>query len=138
MVGYNLFPMCSLSILRPHALISIEPHLSALRSTLTRSDLVFEVDGHELIDFKLCSELAVQIDAVARYSPPLVHADTRQDVLEYVGYKLQSSTADKFEAAGEARSAALAEEEWSKVEQKERTQAHGKMAAATPGRAPKW
>jgi hypothetical protein len=130
--------MCCLSPHRSHTLISIEPHLSALRSTLARSDLVFEVDGNELIDFKLCSELAEQIDSVARYSPPLVHAETRQDVLEYVGYKLQSSAADKLEAAVEARSAALAEEEWSMVEQKERTQGHGKLAAATSGRAPKW
>jgi hypothetical protein len=139
-LGITSFPR-AVFLYHPHTLISIEPHLSALRSTLARSDIVFEVDGHELIDFKLCSELAEQIDSVTRYSPPLVHAETRQDVLEYVGYKLQSSTADKLEVAVEARSAALAEEEWSMVEQQKRTQAHGKMAA-TPGQAvygtPKW
>jgi hypothetical protein len=51
------------------------------------------VDGHYLIDFKLCSELAEQIGSITGYSPPPVSSEIRQDVLEYVEYNLQSSLA---------------------------------------------
>jgi len=82
-----------------------DPHLSTLNSTFAHSDPIVEVDGHYLIDFKLCSELAEQIDSIAEYSPPPVSSEIRQDVLEYVEYNLQSSLAVKTSCAAVVRSA---------------------------------
>lgn len=76
-----------------------DPHLSTLTSTFAQSNPIVEVDGHHLIDFKLCTELARQIDSIAQYSPPVspppVSSEIRPDVLEYVEYHLQSDLALK-------------------------------------------
>lgn len=78
-----------------------------------------------MINFKLCRELAEQIDSVAQYSPPPhAHSEARRDVMEYVEYSLQSSTGG--DAAAEARSVELAEDERSMSTQREATQALGR------------
>ena len=67
------------------------------------------MDGHPLIDFKQCSEVAEQIEALVQYSP--THNTTRSDVLAYVEYSLKSSNGDDARRAVEGRSANLAIEE---------------------------
>ena len=49
-----------------------------------------EVDGHPLVDFKLFSELADQVNELVQYTPPRLERLTRQDVLAYVEYSLKS------------------------------------------------
>src|SRR5712672_2390657 len=61
------------------------------------------VEGHYLINFKLCYELAEQIDSITQYSPPDVRSEARQDVLEYVEYNLQSGSADNATMAGNGK-----------------------------------
>jgi len=68
------------------------------------------VDGHPLIDFKLCSEIAEQIESLIQYSPPRTR-HTRPDVLAYVEYGLKSSRGDDVLRNAEERSARLAGEE---------------------------
>ena len=98
-----------------------DPFLSPLNSTFANSDPTVEVDGHYLVDFKLCSELAEQIDSAAEYSPPPVSSEIRQDVLEYVEYHLQSSLATNPSIAAAARSARLAKKKRSSVHSKRET-----------------
>jgi hypothetical protein len=50
-----------------------------------------EVNGHSLIDFKVFSELADQVDAIVQYTAPPTENVTRQDVLAYVEWSLESS-----------------------------------------------
>jgi hypothetical protein len=69
------------------------------------------VDGHPLIDFKYCSEIARQIDSLVQYSPPLTRKTTRPDLLAYVEYSLKSRRGDDVLRNAEERSARLAEEE---------------------------
>jgi len=73
-----------------------DPHLSTLNSTFAHSNPIIEVDDglHHLIDFKLCSELAGQIDSIAQYRAPII-SKIRPDILEYVEYHLQSGLALK-------------------------------------------
>ncbi|KAI0303378.1 hypothetical protein B0F90DRAFT_1816199 [Multifurca ochricompacta] len=105
----------------------LDPHLSALDSTFVRSNLIMEVDGHPLIDFKHCSELAEQIDSVTQYTSPRIDHTTRQDVLAYVEYSLKSNTID--EAAIKAQiatlSAKLAKEEQLMLEHRARMRSLG-------------
>jgi len=61
------------------------------------------VEGRYLINFKLCYELAEQIDSITQYSPPDVRSEARQDVLEYVEYNLQSGSADNATMAGNGK-----------------------------------
>lgn len=68
------------------------------------------MDGHPLIDFKQCGEVAEQIEALVQYSPR-THSTTRPDVLAYVEYSLKSSNGDDARRAAEGRSANLAIEE---------------------------
>jgi hypothetical protein len=83
------------------------------------------MDGHDLVDFKLCSELAEQIDCLAQFTPPRSHG-TRQDVLAFVEYSLKSSTSnDVLRAKSEARSAELAGEEQSMLEHRARMRSLG-------------
>ncbi|KAI0295807.1 hypothetical protein BC826DRAFT_1007721 [Russula brevipes] len=104
----------------------LEPHLTALNLTFTRSNPLVEVDGHYLIDFELCGTLAEQIDSITQYSPPPdVRSETRRDVLEYVEYNLQPNLGDRVARATEARGAKLAKEEQSMLAQRERMQALG-------------
>lgn len=88
-----------------------DPYLTTLNSTFAHSDPTVEVDGHHLIDFKRCSELAEQIDSITEYSPPPVNSDIRQDVLEYVEYHLQSSLAAKALRAPVVRTTRFARKE---------------------------
>ena len=83
-----------------------DPYLSTLNSTFAHSEPTIEVDGHYLIDFKRCSELAEQINSIIEYSPPPVSPDIRQDVLEYVEYHLQPRLAANASRAS-VRSARL-------------------------------
>ena len=86
-------------------------HLSTLNSSFANSNPIVEVDGHPLIDFKICSEMAEQIDSLVQYSPPRAYHITRPDVLAYVEYSLQSRCGDDFLRSAEERSARLADEE---------------------------
>jgi len=86
-------------------------HLSALNSSFAYSNPIVEVDGHPLIDFKYCSEIAEQIDSLVQYSPPRTHNTMRPDLLAYVEYSLKSSRSDDVLRNAENRSARLAEEE---------------------------
>ena len=71
-----------------------------------------EVDGHPLIDFKLFSELAEQVDTIVQYTPPRIEHATRQDVLAYLEYCLESSaTGDNSHVSMNDLSAKLALEE---------------------------
>jgi hypothetical protein len=105
---------------------SAEPHLSILKSTFEHFNPIVEVDGHPLIDFRLCRELAEQIDTLVEYSTPRVDSETRRDVLEYVEYNIQSSLADNAASGVEARGAELAREEQAMLTQRERAQALGR------------
>ena len=99
-----------------------DPFLSPLNSTFANSDPTVEVDGHYLVDFKLCGELAEQIDSVTEYSPPPpASSEIRQDVLEYVEYHLQSSLATNPSIAAAARNARLARKKRSSVHSKRET-----------------
>ncbi|KAI0295809.1 hypothetical protein BC826DRAFT_1007733 [Russula brevipes] len=104
----------------------LDPHLSILKSTFAHFNPIVEVDGHPLIDFRLCRELAEQIDTLVQYSSPRVDSETRQDVLEYVEYNIQSSSADNAASGVEARGAELAREEQAMLTQRERAQALGR------------
>ena len=53
------------------------------------------MDGHPLIDFKLLSEIAEQVNTIVQYTPPRIEPAMRQDVLAYVEYSLKSSTSDE-------------------------------------------
>ncbi len=86
-------------------------HLSTLNSSFAHSNPIVEVDGHPLIDFKHCSEIADQIDSLVQYSPPRARNATRADLLAYVEYCLESSRGDDVLRNSEMRSAHLADEE---------------------------
>ena len=88
-----------------------ELHLTTLNSSFVHSNLIVEVDGRPLIDFKLCGKLAEQIDTLVEYSPPLVRQTTRPEVLAYVEYSLKSRLGDDTLRYAEERSARLAGEE---------------------------
>ncbi|KAI0295804.1 hypothetical protein BC826DRAFT_272338 [Russula brevipes] len=98
----------------------LDPHLSSLNSTFARCNPIVEVDGRPLIDFKVCSELAEQINTLVQFSPPSVRDAARPDVLAYVEYSLESSTGDEILRDAEARSAELAAEEQSLLEHRAR------------------
>ena len=100
-------------------------HLSTLNSSFVQSNLIVEVDGHHLIDFQQCSKVAEQIEALVQYSPPRTCNTTRPDVLEYVEYSLKSSNGDGVMRAINERSAKLAAEERSFLEQRKKMQALG-------------
>jgi len=89
----------------------LDLHLSALNSSFAHSNPIVEVDGHPLIDFKYCSEIARQIDSLVQYSPPRTRKTTRPDLLAYVEYSLKSRRGDDVLRNAEERSARLAEEE---------------------------
>jgi hypothetical protein len=86
-----------------------DPLLFSLDATFARSDPILEVDGHLLIDFKLCIKLAEQIDSLVRYSPPRVRPPP--NVLSYVEFSLKSCASDDALRIVEARSARLVKEE---------------------------
>jgi hypothetical protein len=97
-----------------------DPHLSSLNSTLAHCNPIVEVDGRPLIDFKVCSELAEQINTLVQYSPPSIRDAARPEVLAYVEYSLESSAGDDIQRDTEARSAELAIEERSLLEHRAR------------------
>jgi hypothetical protein len=112
-----------------------DPHLSILNTTFAHSNPIVEVDGHHMIDFKLCSELAEQIDSITEYSPPPVSAEIRQDVLEYVEYNLQQSLAIKASSAAVVRKATrLATKERSTLTKREMKKSVVELRAPLQGR----
>jgi hypothetical protein len=101
-----------------------DPHLTTLNSSFTHSNPTVEVDGRPLIDFKLCSKVADQIELLVQYSPPRVHHTTRPDVLTYVEYSLKSRRGDDMRVAQE-RSSNLAGKERSLLEHRQRVRSLG-------------
>jgi hypothetical protein len=110
-------------------------HLSTLNSSFAHSNPIVEVNGHPLIDFKHCSEIAEQIDSLVRYSPPDTRHTTRPDLLAYVEYSLKSSQSDDVLRDAEKRSARLADEERAFDTKRTRMMALG--FAWSPPRRPK-
>jgi hypothetical protein len=83
-----------------------------------------EVDGHHLVDFKLFSELADQVNDIVQYTPPRVeHA--RQDVLAHVEYSLKSNISDDLDASMNDLSAKRVQEESKMLETRERLRSLG-------------
>jgi hypothetical protein len=83
------------------------------------------VDGHAVIDFKQCSEIAEQIESLVQYSPPRTRQTTRPDVLAYVEYSLKSRIGDDVVRAAEERSFNLAVAERSLLEQRDKMRKFG-------------
>lgn len=83
------------------------------------------MDGHPLVDFKQCSKVAEEIEALVQYSPPRTRDATRPDVLAYVEYSLKSSNGGEVMRAAKERSAKLAREEQFILEQRKKVQALG-------------
>ena len=86
-------------------------HLSTLNSSFAHPNPIVEVDGHPLIDFKHCSEIAEQIDTLVQYSPPQTRDIAPPDLLAYVEYSLKSSRGDDVLRNAEERSARLVDVE---------------------------
>lgn len=102
-----------------------DPHLSTFNSSFAHSNPTVEVDGHFLIDFKQCSEVAEQIESLVQYSPPRTRNTTRPDVLAYVEYSLKSRRGDDIVRTVEKRSADLAGEEQSLLEHRKKMKSLG-------------
>jgi len=103
----------------------LDLHLSTLNSSFAHSNPVVEVDGHPLIDFKHCSKVAEQIEALVQYSPPRTHSTTRQNVLVYVEYNLKCRHGGDVPRIAKERSAKLAVEEQSLLEDRKKMQSLG-------------
>jgi hypothetical protein len=103
----------------------VDPHLSTLNASFAHSIPVVEVDGHFLIDFKQCSQVAEQIESLVQYSPPRTRNTTRPDVLAYVESSLKSRSGDDTVRAVEKRSANLAGEEQSLLEHRKKMKSLG-------------
>jgi negative regulator of sigma E activity len=85
-----------------------------------------EVDGHPLIDFKVFSELADQVDAIVQYTAPPIENVTRQDVLAYVEWSLKSSpSGENLQTSMNDLSAKRAQEESRMLETRERLRSLG-------------
>jgi hypothetical protein len=83
-----------------------------------------EVDGHHLVDFKLFSELAYQVNEIVQYTPPRIeHA--RQDVLAHVEHSLKSNISGDADASIKERSAQRVQEESKMLETRERLRSLG-------------
>ncbi|KAH9039390.1 hypothetical protein EDB84DRAFT_1436992 [Lactarius hengduanensis] len=105
---------------------SIDPHLASLNSTFVQSNPIMEVDGHTLIDFKLLSELAEQVESIVQFTPPRIEHATRQDVLAYIEYSLKSiTTGDASHASTDVLSAQLALDERKMLEHRARMRSLG-------------
>jgi len=89
----------------------LDIHLSVLNSSFALSNPIVLVDGHPLIVFKHCSEIAEQIESLVEYSPPRTRHTLRPDVLAYVEYGLKSSRDENVLPNAEERSVRLAREE---------------------------
>ncbi|KAF8266619.1 hypothetical protein EI94DRAFT_1786854 [Lactarius quietus] len=99
----------------------LDPHLTSLNSTFVHSNPIMEVDGHPLIDFKLLSELAGQVNTIVQYTPPPIEHAARQDVLDYVEHSLKlSSSGDASPTSMNDLSAKRAQEESKMLETRER------------------
>jgi hypothetical protein len=103
----------------------LDPHLSLLNRTFVQSNPIMEVDGHPLVDFKLFSELADQVNEIVQYTPPRIeHA--RQDVLAHVEFSLRSNIKDEnLDASMKALGAKRALEEGRMLETRERLRSLG-------------
>lgn len=123
LVGYGSFTIFLVSL--PAYPTCVDLHLSTLNSSLAHSNPVIEMDGHPLVDFKQCSKVAEEIEALVQYSPPRTRDATRPDVLAYVEYSLKSSNGGEVVRAAKERSAELAREEQFILEQRKKVQALG-------------
>jgi len=104
----------------------LDPHLTTLNSIFVQSDPIVEVDGHPLIDFKVFSELAEQIDTIVQYTAPPIENVTRQDVLAYVEWSLKSSpSGENLHVSMNELSTKRAEEEKRMLETRERLKSLG-------------
>src|SRR6266404_89345 len=126
----ELIPWLGMIGLIPHCQyltpMSIDPFLTSLNSTFVQSNLIMELDSHPLVDFKLLSELAAQVDSIVQYTPPRFENATRQDVLAYVEYSLKLLTMDDVsQVSTEAISARLAQEERKMFEHRGRMRSLG-------------
>ena len=81
------------------------------------------MDGHHQIDFKQCSKVAEQIEALVQYSPRT--ATVRPNVLAYVEFNLKSRHGDDFLRGARERSAKLAVEERALLEDRKKMQSLG-------------
>ncbi|KAH9001757.1 hypothetical protein EDB92DRAFT_1812453 [Lactarius akahatsu] len=105
---------------------SIDPHLVSLNSTFVQSNPIMEVDGHALVDFKLLSELAEQVESIVQFTPPRVEHATRQDILAYIEHSLKSiTTGDASHASTDVLSAQLALDERRMLEHRARMRSLG-------------
>ncbi|KAH9057103.1 hypothetical protein EDB83DRAFT_2316074 [Lactarius deliciosus] len=101
-------------------------HLATLNSTFVQSNPIMEVDGHALIDFKLLSELAEQVESIVQFTPPHIEHATRQDVLAYIEYSLKSiTTGDASHTSTDVLSAQLALDERRMLEHRARMRSLG-------------
>jgi hypothetical protein len=111
-----------------------DPLLPPLNSTFTLSNLIVEVDGRPLIDFKQCIGLAEQIDSLLQYSPPLDRSAMRSEVLAYVEYSLKSCDGDDVLRWIEVRSIEVIGEERTLLDRRQRMQSLGMAWAPPPQR----
>ncbi|KAH9057641.1 ras guanine nucleotide exchange factor domain-containing protein [Lactarius vividus] len=102
----------------------LNPHLASLNSTFVQSNPIMEVDGHALIDFKLLSELAEQVESIVQYTPPRIEHATHQGVLAYIEYSLKSITTASH-ASTDVLSAQLALDERKMFEHRARMRSLG-------------
>ncbi|KAH8980822.1 hypothetical protein EDB86DRAFT_3087571 [Lactarius hatsudake] len=101
-------------------------HLATLNSTFVQSNPIMEVDGHALIDFKLLSDLAEQVESIVQFTPPRIEHATRQDVLAHIEYSLESiATGDASHASTNVLSAQLALDERRMFEHRARMRSLG-------------
>ena len=85
-----------------------------------------EADGHPLIEFKVFSELAEQVDTIVQYTAPPVENVTRQDVLGYVEWSLKSSpSGETMDTSMNELSTKRAQEESRMLETRERLRSLG-------------
>ena len=84
------------------------------------------MDGHPLIDFKLLSEIAEQVNEIVLYTPPRLEPAMRQDVLAYVEYSLKSSpSGETMHTSMNELSTKRAQEESRMLETRERLRSLG-------------
>ena len=105
-------------------LIFAECHLATLNLTFSHSDPIVQVEGHPLIDFKQCSEVAEVIDSLVQFSPAHDNKLRKGSVLDFVEYSLRSSICKDPQVA-ETRSTELGGQEKVMVEHRARMRALG-------------
>ena len=76
---------------------------SSLNSTFVQSNPIIEVDGYPLIDFKLFSKLAEQVDIIVQYTP----GDNSHTLMNDLSTKLALEERRMFETRERLRSLGL-------------------------------